>query len=78
MNPVEVHASDNGPLRVVGQGIVLKDGKGVTYDLMGRDKISLCRCGQSANKPFCDGSHAKGGFQSKVEAKALPPMKPPS
>ena len=46
------------------------------FDLAGRTAIGLCRCGQSANKPFCDGSHAKCGFASMIEARALPPMQP--
>jgi CDGSH-type Zn-finger protein len=38
--------------------------------------ISLCRCGHSQNKPFCDGTHARVGFQSEVEARELPPPAP--
>jgi CDGSH-type Zn-finger protein len=38
--------------------------------------ISLCRCGHSANKPFCDGSHNRVGFQSSCEARELQPPKP--
>lgn len=71
----EIIVNDNGPLRVTGENIVLKDAKGNAYDLAGRTTISLCRCGQSANKPFCDGSH-KNGFQSVVTATTLPPPKP--
>lgn len=63
----DIQAMDNGPLLVRGGDVVLKDGSGNTYDLEGKDMIALCRCGQSANKPFCDGSH-KGGFESKCEA----------
>lgn len=72
----EITVNDNGPLRVTGENIVLKDGKGNVYVLAGRTTISLCRCGQSGNKPFCDGSHNKTGFQSVVAATTLPPPKP--
>jgi CDGSH-type Zn-finger protein len=73
---MEVVCVDNGPLRVLGASIVLKDASGKTFDLAGRDAISLCRCGQSQNKPFCDGTHGRVGFNSKIEARALPPPKP--
>jgi CDGSH-type Zn-finger protein len=62
----------NGPLRLSG-AFVIKDGEGKEFDLAGRTAISLCRCGFSQNKPFCDGSHARNGFQSVCEARALPP-----
>jgi CDGSH-type Zn-finger protein len=52
------------------------DQDGREFDLAGRTVISLCRCGHSENKPFCDGSHGRLGFQSEVEARALPPPKP--
>ena len=67
--------SPNGPLRISGD-FVIKDGQGQDFDLSGRTTISLCRCGHSANKPFCDGSHARQGFQSTVEARKLPPPAP--
>jgi len=68
---------NNGPLRIEGEDIVLTDQDGRTYGLAGRTVISLCRCGQSANKPFCDGSHNRVGFQSQCEALELPPPPPP-
>jgi len=61
-------AIDNGPLRVSGS-FALKDAEGQEFDLTGRPAVSLCRCGASANKPFCDGSHKGAGFQSSVNAK---------
>jgi CDGSH-type Zn-finger protein len=73
---MEVVCVDNGPLRVLGASIVLKDASGKTFDLAGREAISLCRCGHSQNKPFCDGSHGRVGFDSKIEARALPPPNP--
>jgi CDGSH-type Zn-finger protein len=71
----KVNCSDNGPLRLEGD-FTIHDAKGAEFGLAGRTVISLCRCGMSGNKPFCDGSHARGGFQSVVEARELPPPKP--
>lgn len=65
----------NGPLRVSGD-FVIRDGNGREFDLSGRNTISLCRCGHSENKPFCDGSHKRIGFDSMVEAAKLPPLRP--
>ncbi|MBC8110790.1 MAG: CDGSH iron-sulfur domain-containing protein [Verrucomicrobia bacterium] len=48
------------------------DPQGKVYGLGGRDKLSICRCGLSKNKPFCDGSH-KGHFEHQAEAFDLPP-----
>lgn len=50
----------NGPIRVAGK-ITVKDDKGEV--LAELEKASLCRCGYSANKPFCDGSHKREGWQ---------------
>jgi len=71
----KVTAANNGPLRIEGE-FQICDGQGAAYGLAGRTVISLCRCGHSQNKPFCDGSHGRVGFQSQVEAKELPPPKP--
>jgi CDGSH-type Zn-finger protein len=73
---VEILVLNNGPLRVTGDDIVIKDVAGNTFGLAGRTVISLCRCGHSDNKPFCDGSHNRVGFQSTVEARELPPPAP--
>ncbi len=67
MADVTITVKNNGPLRVEGP-VKLMDGQGGEYDLTGKPGISLCRCGHSANKPFCDGSHNKEGFQSSVAA----------
>ena len=70
-----IACTPNGPLRITGD-FIIKDGQGQDFDLSGRTTISLCRCGHSANKPFCDGSHGRQGFQSTVEARKLPPPAP--
>jgi CDGSH-type Zn-finger protein len=71
----DIVTSPNGPLRISGN-FVIKDGQGKEFGLSGRTAISLCRCGHSQNKPFCDGGHARNGFQSVVEARELPPPAP--
>lgn len=65
----------NGPLKISGN-LVIKDAEGREFDLSGRTAIALCRCGHAENKPFCDGSHNRMGFQSVVEARKLPPPAP--
>lgn len=66
---------NNGPIRVEGDFEIL-DPLGKAFGLAGRTTISLCRCGHSENKPFCDGSHKKVGFQHEVHARDLPPPIP--
>ncbi|HAV24225.1 MAG: iron-binding protein [Ignavibacteria bacterium GWA2_55_11] len=65
----------NGSLRVEGE-FVLLDGEGKAFDLAGRTRISLCRCGHSKDKPFCDSTHKTCGWESVVVARTLPPLVP--
>jgi len=50
----------SGPLWLRG-GIPVIAADGFAYEV--RNRVTLCRCGASANKPFCDGSHVKVGFR---------------
>lgn len=57
-----IEARKNGPLVVKGvERIVTQDGA----EIEARPVMALCRCGESANKPFCDGSHATVGFDDE-------------
>jgi CDGSH-type Zn-finger protein len=71
---VKVTVVNHGPIRLEGE-FSIHDAQGNVYGLGGRTVISLCRCGLSANKPFCDGSHKRGEFQSECCACELPPPK---
>ncbi len=73
MGKTKITINNNGSLRLEGDFEIV-DKAGNAYDLAGRDAVSLCRCGHSKNKPFCDGSH-KGNFEHEAVAFALPPMK---
>ena len=75
---VKVTVFNNGPLRIEGDAgdFTICDAQGNAFGLAGRAAIGLCRCGLSSNKPFCDGSHARQGFESVCEARELPPVKP--
>lgn len=64
MSDVKITVSDNGPLVVNGE-IQLLDGEGNPFET--KQATYLCRCGLSANKPFCNGAH-KEKFDSKVRA----------
>ena len=69
-----ITVNSNGSLKIQGDDFVIVDAQGKAYDLGGRELVSICRCGLSKNKPFCDGSH-KGHFEHVSEAFALPPRK---
>jgi CDGSH-type Zn-finger protein len=71
----KVTVNNNGPLRLEGE-FTVNDPSGAEFGLAGRTVISLCRCGASENKPFCDGAHGRVGFQSACAARDLPPPKP--
>ena len=70
MAQVKITIRKNGPYRVEApEGTIeLVDADGNTYDLTGKPAFSLCRCGASVNKPFCDGTHSKIGFQAAEAA----------
>lgn len=59
--PLLVEPQKNGPLKVTGN-LEVVSGTGRTVNRV--TQTWLCRCGQSRNKPFCDGSHRKAGFQA--------------
>ena len=65
MADVTIEATPNGPYAVSGT-IELKDANGQVLPTKG--KTWLCRCGASTNKPFCDGTHSKIGFQAAAAA----------
>jgi CDGSH-type Zn-finger protein len=62
MGQPRIKALKDGPYEVTG-AVAVQDHQGATYPA-GEERVYLCRCGQSANKPFCDGSHKKVGFQA--------------
>ena len=70
--PVKITVRPNGSLRVEGP-IELVDAEGRQWDLAGKPAISLCRCGASANRPFCDGSHKTIGFACAASPAPAPP-----
>ena len=53
-------AGVSGPIWVRG-GIAIESADGEAYEI--RNRVTLCRCGASGNKPFCDGSHGTVGFK---------------
>ena len=67
---INILVKPNGPYVVSGDlnQIELKDINGNKYDLSGKAAVALCRCGASVNKPFCDGTHSKIGFQAAEAA----------
>ena len=75
MASTRITVMNNGSLRVEGDFEIV-DMEGRSFGLAGRTRVSLCRCGQSNNKPFCDSSHKTCGFQSTVVSFDLPEPAP--
>lgn len=65
----------NGPLRIQGARELFESGElqivwsdGTPVEPANLNAFSICRCGASANKPFCDGTHTKEGFEAAAQA----------
>jgi len=73
MNIIEI--LENGPLYFHGE-IEVQDPEGNT--ILTKNKVAMCRCGGSSNKPVCDGTHRKIGFQgdSSADTSRLPENAP--
>ncbi len=69
MGELEIEVTENGPYKVTGlERLVDVDGN--AYDLPEDKAVFLCRCGGSTNKPFCDGTHSRTGFEAAERAVA--------
>lgn len=74
---VVIRCRENGPFVVKGP-MVIVDHLGNEFVIpAGKDAVALCRCGQSGNKPFCDGSHKACGFVA-AELAQKPADPPPA
>ena len=83
MDEVVVRLRENGPMVIqLPASLKVVDHLGNEFPIPnGKPAVALCRCGQSANKPFCDGSHKTAGFQAAnlapAKADALQPPTTP-
>lgn len=71
---IEIKATRNGPYLIAGNA-TCTDAQGNTQQTQGK-MVALCRCGQSANKPFCDGSHKRVNFEAEEFTITLPIVEP--
>jgi len=58
-----IRVRQNGPYVVEGDDVTIVDWKGSTYEPP-RRPVALCRCGASAKRPYCDGTHTRVGFHA--------------
>jgi CDGSH-type Zn-finger protein len=75
MAATRITVMNSGSLRIEGDFEIV-DQNGGSFGLAGRNRVSLCRCGHSAKKPFCDGTHKSCGFDSMLIAFDLEPPAP--
>jgi CDGSH-type Zn-finger protein len=67
MPDVRIEVRVNGPNRISGP-IEIVDQDGNAFPVPEGQWVAMCRCGHSGNKPFCDGSHMREGFQADTKA----------
>ena len=67
MAGVNIEIRENGPLRITGP-VTITDKDGKEYSIPEGQWASLCRCGESGNKPFCDSAHRDAGFEAESSA----------
>jgi len=60
--PLTIRAAPNGPLVIAGN-LTMSAGHG--QQIWTGTRVALCRCGESSNKPFCDGTHTLVGFKAE-------------
>ncbi len=71
MERTTITVRDDGSLRASGPVDVV-DATGARWPLEEGKPVFLCRCGHSASKPFCDGSHNRESFRSAPRAEGEP------
>ena len=68
MSEVVIRMRPNGPFVVEGP-VKIVDSAGNAFHINPeKPAVALCRCGQSANRPFCDGAHKSCDFNSDEQA----------
>lgn len=65
MSGSTIKVNDNGSYLLTGTFEII-DAEGNKFET--KKAVSLCRCGHSNNKPFCDGAHRKANFESSPRA----------
>lgn len=76
--PITIRLRPSGPLVVEGD-FRLIDHEGNEFTLpTNKPVVALCRCGESKNKPFCDGTHKTCGFAAMDLAQKPPANNPPT
>ncbi|MFI5253354.1 MAG: CDGSH iron-sulfur domain-containing protein [Bacteroidota bacterium] len=73
--PTKVQIKNNSSIKIEGD-FELVDQNGNKFDLAGKKSVSLCRCGYTKDKPFCDKSHREMCYNSIIIARKVPATKP--
>jgi CDGSH-type Zn-finger protein len=68
MSEIVVRCRPSGPLVIEGPVTVVDHNGNAFVSNSGKPVTALCRCGHSANKPFCDGKHKTSGFVAEETA----------